>query len=160
MSKKPEKKGRKEYLKEYNKNNRAKINKYKREWRKKDRAKNLNKTRVYDRKYRNSRKEKQTCMNKVQWAIESGKLVKPSLCECCNSKRKLEGHHRDYNKPLEIMWLCYPCHGYIHRFDEWEKWLPSEAELHEIWYKATGIEISLTINKGLRAISKRIRGEK
>lgn len=29
---------------------------------------------------------------------------------------------------------------------------PSETELHDIWFKNTGIEISVTINNGLKAI--------
>lgn len=40
------------------------------------------------------------------------------------------------------------------------KGLPTKVELHEIWYKETGDEITLSIAKGLKAIEARIRGEK
>lgn len=51
----------------------------------------------------------------VNHAIRDGKLQKPSQCECCNSKVALHGHHCDYNKPLDVMWLCDPCHKAWHK---------------------------------------------
>ena len=29
--------------------------------------------------------------------------------------RALHGHHEDYSQPLEVVWLCAPCHGLRHR---------------------------------------------
>lgn len=37
-------------------------------------------------------------------------LIKPKLCEMCNKKKKLEGHHKDYTKRLEVKWICRQCH--------------------------------------------------
>ena len=37
--------------------------------------------------------------------------------------------------------------------------LPNEGEIHDIWFKTTGIEISVNISKGLTEIHKRLRGE-
>ena len=48
--------------------------------------------------------------------------------------------------------------GYNRALDDYEKWLPDEAELHEIWFRITGIKISITISNGLKAIHKRIGG--
>lgn len=51
--------------------------------------------------------------NAVNSAIKSGKLIKPLICECCNNtftSRQIHGHHKDYSKPLDVMWLCHPCH--------------------------------------------------
>lgn len=42
-----------------------------------------------------------------------GKLV-PQPCEKCGSL-KSEKHHHDYSKPLEVEWLCRPCHLQWHR---------------------------------------------
>jgi hypothetical protein len=35
-------------------------------------------------------------------------------CEKCGVSEKLEGHHPDYDKPLEVITLCKDCHEFIH----------------------------------------------
>lgn len=35
-------------------------------------------------------------------------------CEICGNK-KAEAHHDDYDKPLEIRWLCFNCHRQWHK---------------------------------------------
>jgi len=54
---------------------------------------------------------------KVQAALRIGALVRPESCEACQSpwdkaipKTKPLAHHDDYNKPLEVRWLCTKCH--------------------------------------------------
>lgn len=39
-----------------------------------------------------------------------GKGLKKSACERCGATEKLEMHHPDYSKPLEVVTLCVPCH--------------------------------------------------
>lgn len=46
-------------------------------------------------------------------AIRDGKLFK-SPCEVCGST-PVEAHHCDYNKPLEVIWLCPTHHEEWHR---------------------------------------------
>jgi hypothetical protein len=46
--------------------------------------------------------------------IESGKVIPKERCEHCNKKTKLHGHHEDYSKPLDVIWLCRPCHRKLH----------------------------------------------
>lgn len=54
----------------------------------------------------------QAVNNAVAW----GKLVKPPQCSKCNSSTngRIEGHHPDYSKPLDVIWLCVLCHKDIH----------------------------------------------
>lgn len=47
-------------------------------------------------------------------AIRSG-LIKKMPCVNCGSTKILEAHHKDYYKPLEVIWLCQPCHRAVHR---------------------------------------------
>lgn len=47
-------------------------------------------------------------------ALKAGKIVKPTLCEACGQSEQLNGHHTDYSKPLEVCWLCGPCHRREH----------------------------------------------
>jgi hypothetical protein len=51
----------------------------------------------------------------VSAAVLSGVLVRPTQCERCpNEVDNIIGHHHDYSKPLEVEWLCRPCHGKHH----------------------------------------------
>jgi ribosomal protein S27AE len=47
-------------------------------------------------------------------AVRAGKIAKPAECSECGEALKLYAHHDDYTRPLEIVWLCGPCHGQRH----------------------------------------------
>jgi hypothetical protein len=42
-----------------------------------------------------------------------GKL-KPRPCFNCGGFKNLEKHHKDYNKPLDVLWVCRQCHRDLH----------------------------------------------
>lgn len=44
-------------------------------------------------------------------AVRRGEVVRPDECSRCGCAGKVTGHHPDYSKPLEVVWLCYPCHA-------------------------------------------------
>lgn len=52
----------------------------------------------------------------VRDAVFSGLLSKPVVCEHCCIEKKLNAHHEDYSKPLQVLWLCVSCHFARHRF--------------------------------------------
>ena len=50
----------------------------------------------------------------VASAIRNGKLVRPNACELCGSEGYLHAHHADYSRPLDVTFLCVPCHKTVH----------------------------------------------
>lgn len=65
----------------------------------------------YIKPYRHSNREKVAAHRAVYAAIKSGELKKPKSCAWCgNSFCRIEAHHEDYSKPLEVLWLCPSCH--------------------------------------------------
>lgn len=54
--------------------------------------------------------EKTRARNAVANALRDGRLIRPKHCECCGLALRLQGHHDDYSRPLEVRWLCKPCH--------------------------------------------------
>ena len=66
------------------------------------------------REWQKNNPEKVKAREKVNNAIRSGKIIKPINCSKCNRETRLSGHHFDYSKPLEVIWLCGSCHKKIH----------------------------------------------
>ena len=63
--------------------------------------------------------QKKTARNQVTLAIASGQLAHQP-CEVCGAepgivdgRQVIEAHHDDYSRPLDIRWLCDPCHHKI-----------------------------------------------
>jgi Bacillus phage endonuclease len=65
-------------------------------------------------------------------AVKEGMLIRPSQCSRCFKEGKIEAHHEDYMKPLEIIWLCRSCHGKEHRKykDEYDCGYTSGHDIH------------------------------
>ena len=70
------------------------------------------------RKYREKNKELHSIKIKarrmVEFAIKIGHIEKINLCEECGKIGKMDAHHENYLKPLEIKWLCRVCHKQKH----------------------------------------------
>lgn len=45
-------------------------------------------------------------------AVKSGK-IKREKCKFCKNE-KTHGHHYDYSKPMDVIWLCRSCHAKFH----------------------------------------------
>ena len=95
----------------------------------KHREENIDKIREYDRQrgklpervkhtiettraWRKADRRRAAAHSAVARALKSGALV-PQPCERCASE-KVVAHHEDYDKPLEVMWLCQACHKQRH----------------------------------------------
>jgi hypothetical protein len=59
--------------------------------------------------------EKMECYRVYKAALSQGELVVGLNCEECGVEDGLVGHHEDYSKPLDVIWLCGDCHRKIHR---------------------------------------------
>lgn len=41
-------------------------------------------------------------------------LLVPKPCERCGATENIQKHHEDYDKPLDVVWLCPKCHSARH----------------------------------------------
>lgn len=57
-------------------------------------------------------RENQIARMKVYQAVKKGKLKKLPCLVC--GEIKAQAHHNDYNKPLEVIWLCITHHKQLH----------------------------------------------
>lgn len=69
-------------------------------------------------------------------AIQAGKLIRQACEKCGNTKT--QAHHDDYSKPLDVRWLCAPCHS-AHHVALRERELLSQAE--PVYYFRTTIPV-------------------
>ncbi len=58
-------------------------------------------------------RRKAECRWRANALQKLGELV-PQPCRTCGAS-KVEKHHPDYSKPLNVIWLCRPCHLRLHR---------------------------------------------
>lgn len=64
-------------------------------------------------KYKEKYPKKARAHQLVNMAYKTGKLVKQP-CEVCGNA-EVHAHHPDYDKPLDVMWLCAEHHSLWHR---------------------------------------------
>ncbi len=65
--------------------------------------------------WRETNKEKRLAHRIIDGAIAKGSINPPERCTVCNKKRKLDAHHEDYSKPLDVIWLCRKHHIARHK---------------------------------------------
>lgn len=97
------KEARKEYLRAYKEENREKI-------------------REAQKRYREKNRDKVNAQAKLNYYIQKGDITRPMECSMCErASDKIEAHHSDYSKPLDVMWLCEKCHKKVHKIIKTEK---------------------------------------
>jgi uncharacterized protein YlaI len=69
--------------------------------------------RANSKRWRETYPEAYRAQTAVSNAVRDGRLKK-GPCTICGASENVHGHHRDYNKPLEVIWLCAKCHHRIH----------------------------------------------
>lgn len=68
---------------------------------------------IRQRRVRKEKPVQYSAWNKVRRAIRLGRLIRGD-CEKCGWVGKTQAHHEDYLKPLDVIWLCPPCHRKHH----------------------------------------------
>jgi hypothetical protein len=62
-------------------------------------------------KYIEQNPKKRWAHLQVHNALRTGNLTRPNKCKSCNKQtHKLHAHHDDYDRPLNVRWLCHYCH--------------------------------------------------
>lgn len=64
-------------------------------------------------KWRHSHPEAYRAQNAVNNAIRDHKIVR-GPCAICGGTENVHGHHKDYAKPLDVIWMCARCHHRMH----------------------------------------------
>lgn len=62
----------------------------------------------------------------VSNAIRDGRIQKRP-CAFCGHAGEVEAHHHDYAKPLDVTWLCKPCHRRFHALERMATYRDAEA---------------------------------
>lgn len=98
--------------KQWRENNPETVKNIKNKWK----NKNKNKINGYHKKWRKSKKISYLlgdgARHKVMIAIKKCIITRMPCIKC---GRKAQAHHEDYNKPLDVIWLCPKHHQELHR---------------------------------------------
>ena len=124
MNKEEQKIHRKEYMREYLREYKRKLRldnafrererAYYREWYKRN-GRNRDDNHIESiLEWKQEHPDRVKISRKLQYAVQTGEVIKPLFCERCGRKARLSGHHEDYSKPLKVIWLCSSCHKIRH----------------------------------------------
>lgn len=98
-----------------------------------DRRRNIERVRGYDRdraklehrkalrtrivaRWRAKYPERRRAQGVLSYALRMERIQRPVACQRCgNVPKRIEAHHADYSKPLDVEWLCKPCHAIADR---------------------------------------------
>lgn len=47
--------------------------------------------------------------DRYKYALKTGKIERGHVCADCGGVAT-DGHHEDYSRPLDVVWLCQLCH--------------------------------------------------
>jgi len=98
--------------------NREEVRDYNREYSKeyRERPGVTEKTTEWDRERRKKpeHRERILARKKLQQAVRRGTIERQS-CEVCGATEGVHGHHEDYKKPYDVIWLCITHHAEVHR---------------------------------------------
>ena len=106
-----------EHCAKYRKEHKEKVVAHTRAWR----ANHPEKVIARRKQYREKNPKKARAHNAIKHAIAKGKIISMP-CFCCGETA--EAHHPDYDRPLDVVWLCKAHHRAAHNL------LSKYADIH------------------------------
>ena len=76
--------------------------------------------------YKENQPERRAAHTAVGNALRCGRLSKHP-CTFCGATDNIEAHHHDYSLPLDVTWLCTPCHRKFHGLERMATYRRGEA---------------------------------
>ena len=72
--------------------------------------------------YRGGEVRKGNANDLLERALALGIVIRPDVCEDCggsgtfaDGRTAIQAHHPDYNRALDVVWLCQKCHHLRHQ---------------------------------------------
>lgn len=101
---------------------------------------------------------RQVAAQAVHKAEKKGILKRPKKCQRCGASSRVHAHHDDYSKPLDVKYICQPCHIKIHQELRWgsvrdqalKKYGPRKYDFGMLEY----LEFAVIKNEPLNKISQ------
>lgn len=80
---------------------------------------------IYRKRWGLRNPQKKRAQKWVCNAIRAGRLIKSKYCMGCGVRSsRLSAHHKNYERPADVQWLCSDCHG-----KTWRKPFPEKGVL-------------------------------
>ena len=76
----------------------------------KGRDKGNQQSQIYRKRYPRRHKAVRTLNNRLRYNHQ----LRAGQCASCCGTNRLQAHHPDYEHPLQVIWLCEPCHKALH----------------------------------------------
>lgn len=91
----------------------------------------------------------------VEAAIKAGAIKKPDRCQICGKipTKRIEAHHDDYEKPLDVVWCCTLCHDRLDQDRRRRLGLPYHSGVRPVRCIETG-ETFDSVTSASKAIGK------
>lgn len=64
--------------------------------------------------YKEFQKKKFRAQDAARRAIKKGVISRSETCHSCGKEKKTDAHHDDYDRPLDVIFLCRSCHLALH----------------------------------------------